>query len=102
MMRQTLSWFRPPPVSKSLTTDRFRRVIGLRRDFPLTHFWLAAALAHLDRWEEARTEVQFGLALDATFTIRRFLDRVESDNPVFLRQRQRHADGMRKAGVPEG
>jgi hypothetical protein len=21
MMRQTLSWFRPPPVSKSLTTD---------------------------------------------------------------------------------
>src|SRR5436190_3084576 len=25
MMRQTLSWFRPPPVSKSLTTDKRRK-----------------------------------------------------------------------------
>ena len=24
MMRQTLSWFRPPPVSKSLTTDTIK------------------------------------------------------------------------------
>jgi hypothetical protein len=42
------------------------------------------------------------VALDPTFTIRRFLDRLESDKPVFLRQRQRHTDGLRKAGVPEG
>jgi hypothetical protein len=26
----------------------------------------------------------------------------ESDNPVFLRQRERVTDMMRKAGVPEG
>jgi TolB-like protein/class 3 adenylate cyclase/Flp pilus assembly protein TadD len=80
----------------------FRRAIGLRRDFPLSHFWLAAALANLDRMEEARAEVQVGLTLDPTFTIRRFLGRLESDKPVFLRQRQRHTDGLRKAGVPEG
>ena len=50
---------------------------------------------------EAQTEAQVGLALDPTFTIRRFRDRVESDNPVFLKQRARHADAMRKAGLPE-
>jgi tetratricopeptide (TPR) repeat protein len=41
----------------------FRRAIGLGRDFPLSHFWLAAALANLDRMEEARAEVQVGLTL---------------------------------------
>ena len=79
----------------------FRRAIELRRDFPLSHFWLAAALANLGRLEEAQTEAQVGLSLDPTFTIRRFLDRAESDNPVFLKQRQRPIDAMRKAGVPE-
>ena len=79
----------------------FRRAIELRRDFPLTHFWLAAALANLGRLEEAQTEAQVGLSLDPTFTIRRFLDRPESDNPVFLKQREHHADAMRKAGIPE-
>jgi TolB-like protein/class 3 adenylate cyclase len=79
----------------------FRRAIELRRDFPLTHFWLAAALANLGRLEEAQTEAQVGLSLDPTFTIRRFLDRAESDNPVFLKQRAHHADAMRKAGIPE-
>jgi class 3 adenylate cyclase/Flp pilus assembly protein TadD len=79
----------------------FRRAIELRRDFPLTHFWLAAALANLGRLEEAQTEAQVGLSLDPTFTIRRFLDRPESDNPVFLKQREHHADAMRKTGIPE-
>ena len=80
----------------------FRRAIELRRDFPLTHFWLAAALANLGKLGEARVETQAGLALDPTFTIRRFgLSGAESDNPVFLKQRQRHIDGMRVAGVPE-
>jgi TolB-like protein/class 3 adenylate cyclase/Flp pilus assembly protein TadD len=80
----------------------FRRAIELRRDFPLTHFWLAAALANLGRLGEARVETQAGLALDPTFTIRRFgLSGAESDNPVFLKQRERHIDGMRIAGVPE-
>jgi adenylate cyclase len=29
MMRQTLSWFRPPPVSKSLTTDKTRKLTAI-------------------------------------------------------------------------
>jgi hypothetical protein len=47
-------------------------------------------------------ETQAGLALDPAFTIWRFrLGDPESDNPIFLRQRERLTDMMRKAGVPE-
>jgi len=80
----------------------FRRAIELKANIPLTHFFLAAALANLGKLEEARAETQAGLALDPTFTIRRFRLGAESDNPVFLKQRERLMDGMRKAGVPEG
>jgi tetratricopeptide (TPR) repeat protein len=79
----------------------FQRALELRRDLPLTHFWLAAALANLGRGEEAGAATRSGLALDPTFTIRRFLGRLESDNAVFLKQREHHTDGLRKAGVPE-
>jgi TolB-like protein/class 3 adenylate cyclase/Flp pilus assembly protein TadD len=79
----------------------FHRAIELRRDFPLTRFWLAAALANLDKLEEARAETQAGLALDPTFTLRRFRAGRESENPIFLKQREHHADSLRKAGVPE-
>ncbi len=80
----------------------FRRAIELNPNFPLMHFFLAAALANLGKLEEARTETQAGLTLDPMFTIHRFrLDGPESDNPVFLRQRERLTDSMRKAGVPE-
>lgn len=79
-----------------------RRAIDMNRSTPATHFHLAAALANLDRLDEARTEVRTGLALDPTFTIRRFRDSAESDNPIFLRRRERIYDGMRRAGVPEG
>jgi tetratricopeptide (TPR) repeat protein len=80
----------------------FRRALEIRRNFPLTHFFLAAALANLGKLEEARVETLAGLALDPTFTIRRFRPEPESDNPVYLKQRERHMDAMRKAGVPEG
>ena len=50
---------------------------------------------------EAQAAVQAGLALNPTFTIRRFRAGAFSDNPTFLAQRERVYDGMRKAGVPE-
>jgi hypothetical protein len=46
--------------------------------------------------------MQAGLALDPTFTLRRFRLGRESENPVFLKQRERHIEGLHKAGVPEG
>ena len=79
-----------------------RRSFNLNPNAPYGHFFLAAALANLGRLDEARGEAQTGLALDSGFTVRRFRAGAESDNPVFLEQRERLIEGMRKAGVPEG
>ena len=80
---------------------RFRRSIEMNRNLQLAHFFLATALANLDRLDEARAETQIGLALDPTFTIHRFRVGAESDNPVFLKYRERFYEGLRKARIPE-
>ena len=77
------------------------RSIDANRNHPLSHFLLAAAQAHLGRMSEARAATKAGLALNPTFTIRRFRAGAFSDNPIYLAQRERFYDGMRKAGVPE-
>jgi TolB-like protein/Flp pilus assembly protein TadD len=81
---------------------QLRRALEFNRNHPRAHFWLAAALAHLDRLNEARSMVRAGLALTPSYTVRRFRDRVASDNPTYLAQRERIPPAMRKAGVPEG
>jgi TolB-like protein/class 3 adenylate cyclase/Flp pilus assembly protein TadD len=81
---------------------RFSRSVEINRNFPLAHFFLAAALAHLGRLAEARAAARAGLALDPAFTISRFRAGTPSDDPIFLAQNERFCDGMRKAGVPEG
>ena len=79
-----------------------RRAIEANRNYPLAHFWLAAALAQLGRLDEARQAIQPGLALAPGFTIARYRAGVQSDHPTYLAQRERIIEGMRKAGVPEG
>ena len=79
-----------------------RRSIEASRSVPVNHFLLAAALAHLDRTEEARAAARAGLALDPNFSISRARTTVFSDNPTFLAQRERVIGGFRKAGIPEG
>ena len=78
------------------------RAIETNRSYSLQHFALACALAHLGQLDDARAAVQAGLALNPTFTLRRFRAGTSSNNPTFLAQRERIYDGMRKAGVPEG
>jgi TolB-like protein len=80
---------------------RLSRAIALNRNNPYTNFLLAAALANLDRIDEARATVQTGLALNPEFTMRRYLAGAASDHPTFLAQRERVVAGLRKAGVPE-
>jgi TolB-like protein/class 3 adenylate cyclase len=82
-------------------SNQFRHAIEMNRNRPNTYFTLAAALAHLDRLDEARSAVQAGLALAPSFTVHQFRAGAPSDNPTFLAQRKRVVEGMLKAGVPE-
>jgi tetratricopeptide (TPR) repeat protein len=79
-----------------------RRAIETNRNYPIAHLRLAATLAHLGRLSEARSAAQAGLALNAAYTIARERAAAPSDNPLYLSQRARVLEGMRKAGVPEG
>jgi tetratricopeptide (TPR) repeat protein len=45
--------------------------IEINRNYPLAHFWLAAALMRIGRPDEARTATQASLALSPSFTIAR-------------------------------
>jgi tetratricopeptide (TPR) repeat protein len=101
-------WMLAAAVAKLLTgayedaVARLRGSVEMNRNFPLAHFLLASALAHLARLEEARSAVEAGLALFPGFTLRRMrAGGAMSDNPTYLSQRERIRDGMRKAGVPE-
>ena len=79
----------------------FRRAIEANRNFAFTHLSLAAALAHLGRTDAARGAGKSGLSLEPGFTIGRFRAGARSDNPVYLRGRERIYEGMRRAGIPE-
>ena len=80
-----------------------RRSIDANRNYPSSHFILAAALAHLGRLPEARSEAQAGLAMNPTFTIARFRSGVSSDDPVvvagFGALRRRPAQGRGAGGM---
>lgn len=80
----------------------FRRGIEINRNYPLLHFGLATALALLDALDEAKSAARIGLALDPTFTIRRFRSGASTDNPTYLAKRERVCEGMHMAGIPEG
>jgi TolB-like protein/class 3 adenylate cyclase len=80
-----------------------RRSIEANRNYPFTHFSLAAALAQVGRLDEAHSAVKAGLALDPKFTISRTGASwtAMSDDPRYLSQIEPYLDAMRKAGVPE-
>jgi len=79
-----------------------RRSIEANRNHPGAHFNLAAALALVGELDEARATVQAGLALNPSFSIRRYRTNSPSSHPMYLPGRERVIEGMRSAGVPEG
>jgi tetratricopeptide (TPR) repeat protein len=101
-------WFTFAGTAKLLLSSDEEAVTLLRRgvetnqNWPPTHFFLAAALAHLGQHNEAHAAAQAGLALNPSFTVRRARVGAPSDNPTYLAQRERIYEGMCKAGVPEG
>jgi len=101
-------WFLHAGGAKACLGEYAAGVVWLRkstdtnRNNPWAHFYLATCLAHLGRIDEARSEVDAGLAVNPKFTIRRFRAGVQSDNATYLGQRERVILGMRMAGAPEG
>jgi TolB-like protein len=79
-----------------------RRSLEANRNYPSAHLFLAAALALVGELDEARATVQAGLALNPSFTIRRYRTNTPSNHPVYLAGRERAYEGLRMAGVPEG
>ena len=81
----------------------YRRAIEANRNYPLGYFGLAAALAQLNRLDQARSAVKAGLALNPNFSISRAraLWTAIADDPTYLAQLEPVLEGMRKAGVPE-
>jgi len=73
----------------------FRRSIEANRNYPL------AALALLGSLDQAKAAATAGLTLDSSFTIRRFRDGAQGDNPTYLAKRERLYQGMRMAGIRE-
>jgi TolB-like protein len=79
-----------------------RRSVEANRSFPLAHFYLAAALAHLGEPGEASAAARAGLALHPSFTISRYRASAACNHPAYLAGRERTYEGLRLAGVPEG
>ena len=83
-------------------TDYLRRSIDESRNFPLNYFYNAAALTRLGRNDEAKAEIRSGLEIMPEFTLAHYRQSAESDNPIYLGQRERVAESLGLAGVPEG
>jgi tetratricopeptide (TPR) repeat protein len=78
------------------------RSVEFNPTYPGPRFFLAAALAHLGRLEDAGEATRVGIELNPGFTIARLRSSTFSDHPVYLAGRERIYEGMRMAGVPEG
>jgi TolB-like protein/Flp pilus assembly protein TadD len=78
-----------------------QRSVDLHPAYEISHFYLAAALAEVGSATEAARACFVGLSLAPTFGLGKLRAEAESANPIFLAQRERICEGMRRAGLPE-
>jgi class 3 adenylate cyclase/TolB-like protein/Flp pilus assembly protein TadD len=81
--------------------DRLRKAVEIAPSNEIPYFYLAAALALQGRGMEAAEACTVGRRLAPIFRIGKCRAEVQSDNSVFLAQRERVYEGLRKAGLPE-
>ena len=81
--------------------DLLRRAIEIAPSHEISYFYLAAALALHGHGSEAAQACKIGRRLAPIFRIGKCRAEVQSDNPVFLQQRERIYEGLEKAGLPE-
>jgi TolB-like protein/class 3 adenylate cyclase len=82
--------------------DWCRKAIEANPIYELPYFYLAAALALAGRQDEAEAAASAAMRLHPHFRIAKFRAEAFGDSPIYLAQRERLYEGMRKAGVPEG
>jgi TolB-like protein len=102
-------WFMFVGMAKLMTKtdlealDWLRRSIEANPNHALSHFHFAGALAMMGDVKEARSSAEAGLALDCSFTIRRYRTNVfRFDNPEWMARLEQLYEGMRTAGIPDG
>ena len=80
-----------------------RQSLAVNPNYQLAQAFLAATLALTGHDAEAHEALERYLSLPGTRskTIAAFKKQAPSDNPVFLAQRERVYQGLRKAGMPE-
>jgi len=81
--------------------DHLRKAIALAPNHEIAYFYLAAALALQGRKKEAEEVCTIGRRLAPNFRIGKCRAEVQSDNAVFLAQRERLYEGLGKAALPE-
>ena len=81
--------------------DWLVRAVDSNPKSAFNHLFLASALGNARRIEEARAQVAQLQQLHPGFTLAHFRAREPSDTPLFLAQRQRVYEGLRRAGMPE-
>jgi tetratricopeptide (TPR) repeat protein len=81
--------------------DRLQRSIEIVPNIGPPWFSLAAALALLGRVAEASEACATGLRLMPSFSIGKVRSESMSDDAVYLAQREKLLEGLRRAGVPE-
>jgi tetratricopeptide (TPR) repeat protein len=81
--------------------DHLQKAIEIAPNLEIPYFYLAAALALEGRRSEAARACEAGRRLAPIFRIGKCRAEAQSDNPVFLAQRERVYEGLGKAGLPE-
>ena len=81
--------------------DRLRKAVEIAPNHEIAYFYLAAALALQGQGSEAALACKVGRRLAPIFRIGKCRAEVQSDNPVFLQQRERVYEGLEKAGLSE-
>lgn len=91
------------PGSSEQAIPWFRRSIEINRNYPGVNFWLAAALAHSGKYDEARLAIEDGLAINPSFSISLFraVYAAASDDEKYLITVNYIVEGLRRAGLRE-
>jgi TolB-like protein/cytochrome c-type biogenesis protein CcmH/NrfG len=98
-----IGWIRFLLGDDDRAIEMLRKSLGHNAGYAPAHLFLAAAYAMQQRIEEAREALAAYLRTNpAARTIASLRANAQSSHPVYLAQRERLYDGMRRAGMPEG